>query len=107
MEKTTTIELEFSSVNNYECSVTLTRKGKVETTVFEMGRKEVPGRNSRGEELHFHFKGDRLQLTELGKFISTILQESYEELHPEEAKRHKALAEKEAADVARESWEKS
>ena len=101
MEKTTTIELEFSSLNHFEGTVTLTRKGRVETTVFELGKKL-----GRDEKVHFHFKGDRAYLDELHKFIGRVLQDSFDELHPEDAKRAKALQEKEAADAARESWEK-
>lgn len=93
MEKTTTIVLDFDSLNDFEGQVTLTRKGRVETTVFELGRKE--NKNVRGEsDLRFHFKGGRSQLEELRTFIETMLSTSYDELHPEEAKREKAMKER-------------
>ncbi len=87
MEKTTTIELEFSSLNDYEATVTLTRKGKVERVVFELGKREASGRNARGEpELHFHFKGDRSQLSELCNFMALILSDSKTEFESKEDK---------------------
>lgn len=102
MEKTTTIELEFESLNNFEGTVTLTRKGRVENVVFELAKKNARDENT----VRFHFKGERSHLDELHKFIGRVLQDSFDELHPEDAKRAKALQEKEAADATRESWEK-
>jgi len=102
-QKITTIDLEFESPNDYEGTVTLSRKGKVESVTFSMTRNKEPRKD---DALRFHFVGDRSQLDELHKFIGRVLQDSFDELHPEEAKRMKAMQEKEIADAPRESWKK-
>ena len=105
MEKTTRIELEFESPYEYSATVTLVRKGKVETTTFELGKKDNHGgrRLPHHADLHFHFKGDRGQLRELWDFLALVLSDSEKELlDPEVAKRDARLQEMEKASQERD-----
>lgn len=81
VEKKTTIELEFNSTN-YAAKVTLTRKGKTETILFELEKKEREdyGRNRETGPITFYFKGDRESLSELCTFLNQVLDKSREEL---------------------------
>lgn len=86
VEKTTRIELEFSS-SSYGASVVLTRKGRTEEETFEFSRTTEDRRDNG--KLHFHFKGNREQLRELANFMARVITESQDELHPTKAPEEK------------------